>query len=102
MVDKYAVASEAVEWYGAIDRKDKDPQLGLEKQEKNNKKSLKNEKNCMPDNKEVLAILEKFTKSMKDFTGRNKSKAPTSDFKKTKKWCPLHKAAGHDLRTCRA
>ena len=39
MADKYAAASEAVEWYEAIDRKDKNPQSGLEKQEKKSKKS---------------------------------------------------------------
>ena len=73
MADKYAAASEAVEWYEAIDRKDKNPQSGLEKQEKKSKKSLKNKKNHKPDDKEVLAILEMFTKGKKDFTGRSLS-----------------------------
>lgn len=86
----------------AIDRKDKNPQSGLEKQEKKSKKSLKNKKNRKPDNKEVLEIPEKFTKGKKNFSGQNKAKAPTDDYKKNKKWCPLHQAVGHDLRICRA
>lgn len=82
-----------------IKKTKKIPLSGPEKQEKKSKKSLKNKKNRKPDNEEVLAIPEKFTKGKKDFTGRNKAKAPTSDFKKSKKWCPLHQAARHDLHT---
>ena len=59
-------------------------------QEKKSKKSLKGKKNRKPNNKEVFAIPKKFTKGKKDFTGWNKAKATTSDFKKSKKWCPLY------------
>ena len=90
MADKYAAPSEAVEWCEAIDRKDKTPQPGLDKQEKKRKKSLKGKKNHKPDNKEVLAIPEKFTKDKKNYIGRGKAKAPTDGYKKNKKWCPLH------------
>ena len=68
----------------------KNLQLGQKKQEKKSKKSLKNKKNRKPDNKGVLAIPEKISKGKKDYYGRNKAKAPTDDYKKNKKWCPLH------------
>ena len=101
MADKYAAASEAVEWSEAIDRKDKIPQPGFDKSEKKQKKAFKKKKNRKSDDKEVLVVPEKFTKGKKDFTGRGKIKAPTDGYK-SKKWCPLHQQAGHDLRTCRA
>ena len=102
MADKYAAASEAVEWSEAIDRKDKIPQPGLDKLEKKQRKALEKKKNRKPDDKEVLAVPEKFTKGKRDYTGRGKAKAPTDGYKKNKKWGPLHQQAGHDLRTCRA
>ena len=102
MADKYAAASEAVEWCEAIDRKDKIPQPGLEKSEKKHKKALKRKKHRKPDDKEILAVPDKFTKGKKDYTGRGKAKIPTDGYKKNKKWCPLHQQAGHDLRTYRA
>ena len=101
MADRYAAASEAVEWSKDIDQKEKIPQPGLEKPEKKHKKALKGKKNRKPDNKEILAIPEKFTNGKKDYSSRNKAKAPTDEYKKNKKWYPLHQAAGHDLRTCR-
>lgn len=101
MADKYATASEAIEWCEAIDRKDKIPQPSLNKPEKKNKKSLKKKKNRRLDDKEVLAIPDKFMKSKKDYTGRGKTKASTEGFQRKKKWCPLHQQTWHDLRTCR-
>ena len=79
MADRYAAASEAVEWNKAIDRKEKIPQPGLDKPEKKHKKALKGKKNHKPNNKEVLAIPEKFTKGKKDYSGRNKAKALTDE-----------------------
>lgn len=90
MAEKYATASEAIEWCEAIDQKDKIPQPGLDKSEKKNEKSLKKKKNHRSDDKEVLAIPEKFTKGKKDYSDRGKTKAPTEAFQKNKKWCPLH------------
>ena len=77
-------------------------QPGLDKSEKKQKKALKKKKNRKPDDNEVLAVPEKFTKGKRDYTGRGKAKAPTDGYKKNKKWCPLHQQVGRDLRTCRA
>lgn len=73
----YVVASEVVQWSKAINRKKKIPQPGLDKPKKKHKKALKGKKNYKPDNKQVLAIPEKFTKGKKDYSGWNKAKAPT-------------------------
>lgn len=102
MADRYAAASEVVEWNKAIDRKEKIPQPDLDKQEKKHKKAPKDKKNRKPNNKEILAIPDKFTRGKKDYSSRNKAKASTDEYKKNKKWCPLHQTVGHDLRTCRA
>ena len=77
-------------------------QPGLDKSEKKQRKALKKKKNRKLEDKEVLAVPEKFTKGKRDYTGRGKEKASTSGYKKNKKWCPLHQQTGHDLRTCRA
>ena len=90
MADKYAAASEAVEWCEAINRKIKSLNLAWISQKRGIKRLSRRRKKSKPDNKEVLAVPSKFTKGKKDYTGRGKAKVPTNGYKKNKKWCPLH------------
>ena len=106
MADRYATASEAVEWNNTIDREDntsREPGEGSKKKDKKAKKSknkVKSQKPQASGSKEVLAVNDKEPRTSKPYSDRGKGKRP--DRKNDKpRWCPFHKKEGHDLRNCR-